>query len=378
MLPISRTQRPTQMKTAEGEPVKTAEGEPGMFRERPMSATNLFPNQTRAQHWMVGPKKRLLILGTGQLAIDLCHVILSQNKWLVDIVGFLDGKTERVGERLVNPGIVGTYDQLSQVVDRHHVNTIVVCLEDRRSTLPVQALLDCKAMGLDILDGHHLFEEASGRVSIDSLRPSALIFSTGFRRRLTSLVTKRLFDVVVSAIGLIVLIPLFAVVAAAIKLDSPGPVFYRQVRVGLRGRPYMIWKFRSMRQDAEKSGPRWAQANDPRISRVGWWLRKTRIDEVPQLVNVLRGEMSLVGPRPERPVFVQELRTIIPYYDIRHTVRPGVTGWAQVKFRYGASQEDSHTKLQYDLYYVKNLSLFLDLKILMHTIRVVMLGEGAY
>ena len=140
----------------------------------------------------------------------------------------------------------------------------------------------------------------------------------------------------------------------------------------------MIWKFRSMRQDAEKSGPRWAQVNDPRISRVGWWLRKTRIDELPQLVNVLKGEMSLVGPRPERPEFVKDLRTVIPYYDIRHTVRPGVTGWAQVKFRYGASQEDSHTKLQYDLYYVKNLSLFLDLKILMHTIRVVMLVEGAY
>jgi lipopolysaccharide/colanic/teichoic acid biosynthesis glycosyltransferase len=140
----------------------------------------------------------------------------------------------------------------------------------------------------------------------------------------------------------------------------------------------MIWKFRSMRQDAEKAGPRWADANDPRISRVGWWLRKTRIDEFPQLVNVLRGEMSLVGPRPERPVFVQDLRTIIPYYDIRHTVRPGVTGWAQVKFRYGASQEDSHMKLQYDLYYVKNLSLLLDLQILAHTIRVVMLGEGAY
>ena len=231
---------------------------------------------------------------------------------------------------------------------------------------------------MDICDGHHLFEEVSGRLSIDSLRPSVLIFSAGFRRRLISLVNKRLFDVVVSAVGLVMLIPLFALIAALIRLDSPGPVFYRQVRVGLRGRAYMIWKFRSMRQDAERSGPRWAQANDPRISRIGWWLRKTRIDEFPQLINVLRGEMSLVGPRPERPVFVQDLRITIPYYDIRHTVRPGVTGWAQVKFRYGASEKDSHTKLQYDLYYVKNLSLLLDLKILTHTIRVMMLGEGAY
>jgi sugar transferase (PEP-CTERM system associated) len=358
--------------------MKIVESECNKTSEVSVLVSSLFPEQAKAQRRMAGPKKRLLILGTSQLAVDLCRVVRSQNRWLIDIVGFLDGNMERVGERLVNPGIIGTYDQLFQVIEQHHVSTIAVCMEDRRSTLPVQALLDCKAMGLEILDGHHLFEEASGRLSIDSLRPSALIFSTGFRRRLTSRVSKRLLDVVVSVVGLVALIPLFAVVAAVIKLDSPGPVFYRQVRVGLRGRPYMIWKFRSMRQDAEKSGPRWAQANDPRISRAGWWLRKTRIDEFPQLVNVIRGEMSLVGPRPERPVFVQDLRTAIPYYDIRHTVRPGVTGWAQVRFRYGASQEDSHMKLQYDLYYVKNLSLFLDLKILMHTIRVMMLGEGAY
>jgi len=369
MPPISHTQVPIQMKTAEVEHNK--------FREEPMLGPSLFPDLVRASWRMPDFKKRLLILGTGRLAVDLCHVILSRNRWLIDVVGFLDGKAERVGERLVNPGIIGTYDQLAQVVELHHVNTIVVCLEDSRSILPVQTLLDFKAMGLDILDGHHMFEEASGRLSIDSLRPSALIFSTGFRRRLTSLVSKRIFDVVVSVVGIVVFIPLFVLIAALIRVDSRGPVFYRQVRVGLRGRPYMIWKFRSMRQDAEKFGPRWAQANDPRISRVGWWLRKTRIDEFPQLVNVLRGDMSLVGPRPERPVFVQDLRTIIPYYDIRHTVRPGVTGWAQVKFRYGASEGDSHTKLQYDLYYVKNLSLLLDLKIMAHTIRVMMLGEGA-
>ncbi|MEC4888819.1 MAG: TIGR03013 family PEP-CTERM/XrtA system glycosyltransferase [Nitrospira sp.] len=357
--------------------MKTVEFERNKFQEEPMLAPSLFPGQARGLWRMPGLKKRILILGTGQLAVDLCQVITSRNRWLVEIVGFLGGKTQRVETRLVNPGIVGTYDQLSEVVEQHRVDTIVVCLEDRRSVLPVQALLDSKAMGLEVLDGHHLFEEASGRLSIDSLRPSALIFSTGFRRRLPSLVSKRLLDVVASAVGLVVLTPLFILLAAVIRLDSPGPVFYRQVRVGLRGRPYMIWKFRSMRQDAEKSGPRWAQANDPRISRVGWWLRKTRLDELPQLINVLKGDMSLVGPRPERPVFVQDLRVNIPYYDIRHTVRPGVTGWAQVKFRYGASQEDSHTKLQYDLYYVKNLSLLLDLKILMHTIRVVMLGEGA-
>jgi len=362
-------QRPTQM--------KTAEVEHNRLGEEPVPALSIFTDRVKASWRMPSFKKRLLILGTGELAVDLCHVIRSQNRWLVDIVGFLDGKAERVMERLVNPGIIGTYDQLTQIVEQHRVDTIVVCMEDRRSILPVQALLDFKAMGLNILDGHHLLEMASGRLSIDSLRPSALIFSTGFRRRLTSLLSKRLLDTVVSAVGLVLLIPLFVLIAALIRVDSPGPVFYRQVRVGLRGQPYMIWKFRSMRQDAEKSGPRWAQNNDPRVSRVGWWMRKTRIDELPQLLNVLKGDMSLVGPRPERPVFVQDLRTIIPYYDIRHTVRPGVTGWAQVKFRYGASQEDSHTKLQYDLFYVKNFSLFLDLRILIRTIRVVMLGEGA-
>ena len=358
--------------------MKIVEVDHKRFHEESMLAPSLFQDQVKAKWRMPGLKKRLLILGTGQLAVDLCHVIVTRNKWLVEIVGFLDATVERVGERLVNPGIIGTYDQLALIVEQHHVDTIVVCLEDRRSILPVQALLDFKAMGLDILDGHHLFEEASGRLSIDSLRPSALIFSTGFRRRLASLVSKRLLDIAVSVLGLLVTVPLFLSVAVLIRLDSPGPVFYRQVRVGLRGRPYMIWKFRSMRQDAEKAGPRWAQANDPRISRVGWWLRKTRIDEFPQLVNVLRGDMSLVGPRPERPVFVQDLRMVIPYYDIRHTVRPGVTGWAQVKFRYGASQEDSHTKLQYDLYYVKNLSFLLDMKIMAHTIRVMLLGEGAH
>ena len=358
--------------------MKIIEVEHNKFYEEAMPAHSTLTDRARTSWGLPSLKKRILILGTGRLAVDLCHVIRAQDRWLVNIVGFLDGKAERIGERLGTPNIIGTYDQLAQIVEQHHVDTIVVCVEDRRSVLPINPLLDLKSMGLNILDGHHLLEERSGRLSIDSLRPSALIFSTGFRRRVVALVGKRLFDVVVSAVGLVLLIPFFAFIAALIRLDSPGTVFYRQVRVGLRGQPYMIWKFRSMRHDAEKSGPQWAKANDSRISRVGWWLRKTRIDELPQLVNVFRGEMSLVGPRPERPVFVQELRKDIPYFDLRHTVKPGVTGWAQVKFRYGASQEDSHTKLQYDLYYVKNLSFFLDVKILIHTIRVVMLGEGAH
>ena len=320
--------------------------------------------------------QRLLILGTGQLAKDLCQVLLSKRGCLFDVVGFLDRDSNRVGERLVNPGIIGTFEQLFETVERHRVQTIAVCLEDRRAVLPLQTLLDFKAMGLEVVDGHHLYEDESGRMSIDLLKPSALIFSTGFRRRIVTMRLKRLLDLVASATGLLMLAPFFVLVGILIKLDSLGPVLYRQTRVGARGQPYVIWKFRSMCQDAEMSGAQWAATEDPRTSRVGYWLRRWRIDELPQLFNVLKGEMSLVGPRPERPVFVQELRSIIPYYDIRHTVTPGITGWAQIRFGYGASAEDAHVKLQYDLYYVKNLSLALDFRILSETARVVLHGEG--
>jgi sugar transferase (PEP-CTERM system associated) len=322
-------------------------------------------------------KRRMLILGAGKLAGELCRVVRSQRFGLVEIVGALAEENEGVEGHPDRPGIIGTHEQLTQVVEELRVNTIVDCLQDRRAVLPVEQLLDLKAMGIDVLDGHQLFEEVSGRLSVDSLRPSALIFSSGFKQSMVSHVTKRLVDILVSTGGLLMLFPLFLLVAVLIKIDSPGPVIYRQFRVGWRGRPFLIWKFRSMRQDAEKLGPQWAQAGDPRISRVGWWLRKTRIDEFPQLINVLRGEMSLVGPRPERPMFVQDLRKVIPYYDLRHTVRPGITGWAQIKFRYGASAEDAHMKLQYDLYYVKRLSLPLDTRILVQTVRVMLLGEGA-
>lgn len=323
-------------------------------------------------------RKRILILGTGQLAVDVCRALMLEKPWTATVVGFLAREPHRVGEALINPGIIGTFGQLAQVIDRNEVDTVVVCLEDRRAILPLQALLELKTKGLEIVEGQSMFEKTAGRLSIDLLNPSALIFSTGFRRRVSVVALKRALDCLLSVCGLIALSPLALIVAILIKADSPGPVFYRQVRVGLHGRPYLIWKFRSMRQDAETDGPRWAQANDPRISRIGKWLRKMRIDELPQLLNVIKGEMSLVGPRPERPLFVQELREKIPYYDIRHSVRPGITGWAQVKFRYGASQQDAHTKLQYDLYYVKNLSMPLDLKVLLHTVRVMVRGEGAY
>jgi len=301
----------------------------------------------------------------------------SRRNVFTDVVGVLAKESEHVGDEFAGMKILGTMDQLIEIVERHRVNTIAVCLKDRRAVLPVHTLLDLKSIGVDIRDGHHIYEEVSGRLPIDELNPSAIIFSTGFRRGVFVRIAKRFVDLLVSTVGLVLLFPVMALVGILIKLDSPGPIFYQQVRVGLHARPYMIWKFRSMFIDAENDGAQWALEADPRISRVGWWLRKWRLDEIPQLFNVIKGEMSLVGPRPERPVFVKELRSVIPYYDIRHAVRPGITGWAQTQFRYGASAEDAHVKLQYDLYYVKNLSMGLDFRILMDTIRVILLGNGA-
>jgi sugar transferase (PEP-CTERM system associated) len=319
----------------------------------------------------------MLFLGAGKLSRELYRAVLSQRPGSVEITGALIGENERLEWSPNMPGVIGTYGELAQIVEQLRVDTIVVCLEDRRLVLPVEQLLYFKAMGMDVLDGHQLFEEVSGRLSVESLRPSAVIFSPGFKRPIVSRITKRLVDILVSTGGLLMLLPLFSLIAIMIKVDSPGPVVYRQVRVGRRGRSFSIWKFRTMQQDAEKSGPQWAQSDDPRIFHVGRWLRKARLDELPQLINVLRGEMSLVGPRPERPEFVKDLRKSIPYYDLRHTVRPGITGWAQIKFRYGASAEDAHVKLQYDLYYVKRFSFALDMRILAQTVRVVLLGEGA-
>ncbi len=322
-------------------------------------------------------RKRVLILGTDHLALELCRSMIGKHGGAYKVVGFLHRDVTRVGERLLNPSIIGTFEQLYEIVEQWRVDTVAVCLEDRRGGLPVQTLLDLKAMGLEVVDGHDLYERESGRLSIDLLKPSSLIFSTGFRRFKVLMACKRLIDVFASTVGLIAVAPLFLVLAAIIRLDSPGPVFYRQVRVGFHGQPFVIWKFRSMRYDAEDGGVRWADVDDPRVTRVGRWLRRWRVDELPQLINVFKGEMSLIGPRPERPTFVQDLRRTIPYYDVRHTVRPGVSGWAQVRFQYAGSAEETHEKLQYDLYYVKNLSLILDLRILLETVRVMLQGAGA-
>ena len=324
-----------------------------------------------------GLRKRVLILGDGGLASNLARVLLTTGRNRFDVIGFLAKDRAYVGAPSMSPTVIGTIDQLFEITENHKIQTIAVCFEDRRGTMPLDALLDIKSLGVEVVDGHRMYEAECGRLSIDELKPSFLIFSQGFRRKPVVMIFKRIVDMVGALLGLFLLAPLLVLIAVLIKIDSPGPVFYRQTRVGLHGYPYVLRKFRSMRQNAEAEGVKWAAVSDDRVTKVGYWLRRLRLDELPQFINVLKGEMSLVGPRPERPHFVQELRTLIPFYDLRHTVRPGITGWAQTCFQYAASLEDSHMKLQYDLYYVKNLSLWLDIRILLRTFHVVLLGTGA-
>jgi sugar transferase (PEP-CTERM system associated) len=284
-----------------------------------------------------------------------------------------------VGAPVLNPGVVGSIDDIPALISQLNVHRVVVSLSEARGKLPMDRLLDLRLRGGVMFD--HLasvYEEYTGKIAVENLRPSWLIFSDGFRKTRPLLFLKRVADVVLSAVGLLLLSPVMAIVAALVKLTSPGPALYHQERVGLNGRTFTVHKFRTMRSDAEKgTGPVWATANDSRVTTVGRFLRRTRLDEIPQLWNVLRGDMSFVGPRPERPTFVEQLSAQIPFYPQRHVVKPGVTGWAQVRYTYGASVEDAIEKLQYDLYYIKNMSLALDLVIVLETIKTVVLRRGA-
>jgi sugar transferase (PEP-CTERM system associated) len=257
------------------------------------------------------------------------------------------------------------------------VEEIVVAVEERRGGLPVDDLLNCKIKGLRVIDYSTFFERETGRVDLDVLNPSWLIFSDGFSTGGPQRAAKRVFDIAASLILLAFSLPVLVFAAIAVRLDSTGPILYRQERVGMNGEPFMLLKFRSMRSDAEKDGmPRWAAEEDPRITRVGQFIRMTRIDELPQIFNVLAGDMSFIGPRPERPFFVEELSAKIPYYSARHGVKPGISGWAQLNYPYGASIEDAREKLQYDLYYIKNYSLFLDFSVMLQTARVILWPQG--
>jgi sugar transferase (PEP-CTERM system associated) len=321
---------------------------------------------------------RVLILGTGVPAQKVAREMLKRAPIGYRVLGFLTEHEAEVGRTLVNPSVLGTLADLPRLAAWQAATLIVVAQEDRRKRLPVDLLLRCRMAGVRVVEGADLFEGLSGRIPLRDLRPSWLIFSGGFHKPRVLASFKRAGEAVVAGALLALAAPLAALAAAAVRLSSPGPALYRQTRVGLAGKAFELLKWRTMRADAEEaSGPVWATGeHDPRVTRLGRLLRKTRLDELPQLWNVLRGDMSFVGPRPERPHFVQKLREVIPYYDERHSVRPGITGWAQVKFPYGSTIEDAEEKLEYDLYYVKHMSLLLDLAIVLETVKVMLLGRG--
>jgi sugar transferase (PEP-CTERM system associated) len=318
--------------------------------------------------------RRTLILGSGALARELASMIRSNPSHGLELVGMLARDRGMID---AEAGIIGTYGDLYDVVMREGASIVLVAYPDRRGTLPVEQLLEVKFRGVEVEEGVDFFERTNGKIYVRELKPSQLIFAEGFTARTTTRRLKRILDVVTAGIGLVLAAPLMLLTVIAIKIDSRGPALYKQVRAGEFGRLFTILKFRSMRADAEKGGAQFAKENDDRVTRVGKFIRKTRLDELPQLWNVLKGEMSMVGPRPERPVFIEQLEQQVPFFKQRLYVKPGVTGHAQVRCRYGASAEDMLEKLQYDLYYIKSYSVLFDLSIILDTVKVVLLRIGA-
>jgi sugar transferase (PEP-CTERM system associated) len=319
---------------------------------------------------------RVLVLGTGAIGKVIAGLVETGARPF-SIVGFLDDNPNAPETVPAPYALLGKIQDQPALVEESRPDLIVVAQMNRRGNFPAKALIDCRMRGIQVEDWPTFYEKETGKILVTDLRPSWLIFSDGFVKTPRTEIVKRFVDVGLSLVALALSLPVMALIALAIKLESRGPALFRQPRLGQNGRVFILKKFRSMREDAEKlTGPVWAQQEDPRVTRVGSFLRKTRLDELPQLFNVLVGDMSFIGPRPERPEFVYELQKQIPFYMERLSVKPGITGWAQVKYRYGASVEDALEKLQYDLYYIKNLSLFLDLVILIATIQVVLFARG--
>ena len=319
-----------------------------------------------------------LVLGAGECGKTV-YRLLSSPLSPYEVRGFLDDDPANQGKRVGTSAVLGTRDQLNKVTKQIWAKAAILATPRNGHPHVIREILDARLNGVEVLEMPTVYERLTGRVPVRHIEDEWLLFAEGFYLLSKEYVQKlkRLMDIGVSGLLLLGLTPLMILTALAIRLDSPGPIFYRQTRVGKGGKCFTVSKFRSMCRNAESQGAQWAKKEDPRVTRVGRWIRLLRIDEIPQLVNVFRGEMSLIGPRPERPEFVKELEKVIPYYGVRHSVPPGVTGWAQVNYPYGASVEDALHKLEYDLYYIKNMSLLLDIKILLRTIGVVLLGEGA-
>ena len=315
--------------------------------------------------------ERVYVVGTGERAQRLVQGLRQNPEIGVEIASWT-GKLEGAVTR------EAVAAHLMDVVKKQKVHRVIVAVPDRRGTTPMKELLELRMQGVKIEEAASWLEKISGKIEVENLYPSWLVFNEGFRRSAVFVLVRRVLSIIISLIGLLLALPLLPFVALAVRLDSEGPVFYTQTRVGKRGRLFKVVKFRTMRQDAESSsGAQWAADNDPRITRVGRFLRMSRLDEIPQLWCVLKGDMAFVGPRPERPEFIEGLSKEIPYYGVRHMVRPGVTGWAQIKYKYGSTIEDAREKLQYDLYYIKHASIGLDLVIMFMTVKIVILGRGA-
>jgi sugar transferase (PEP-CTERM system associated) len=333
-------------------------------------------------HYLMGHPEigeKILVVGTGQSAKDTAEAVLERRDAGYRIVGFVTENGVQPHSKISDVEVLGTTEQLEEIVKSEKVDRIVIAVRERRGTFPTETLLKMSLAGfVNIEECTSFFERVTGQVHVDMLRPSWLIFDGRGRETRLSSVARELVHRGMALVGLILSLPISIVTAILIKLESKGPIFYRQERVGGHGRVFKVIKFRSMRTDAEKDGlPIWATAADDRTTRVGRVIRKIRVDEIPQFWNIIKGEMSFVGPRPERPHFVEQLANEIPFYEHRHLTAPGLTGWAQIKYPYGASVEDARQKLQYDLYYIKNQSLALDLVIMLETIKTVLFRKGS-
>ena len=332
-------------------------------------------------HWFLGHPdfgERILIVGSGNLAVELAREVLNRPDAGYRIAGFVGTDAELLGKSLINPRVIGLTEDLDKVVKRENIDRIVVAMGERRGQLPTDKLLQLSLAGdVTIEEGASFYERITGRVSLNMLRPSWLIFTGRGRQKKMAGLARSAVHWLVALLGALLSLPIVIVTAILIKLESRGPVFYKQDRVGKNGRPFTLIKFRSMGVDAEQDGPVWASKRDSRTTRVGRVIRKIRVDEIPQFWHILKGEMSFVGPRPERPHFVAQLAELIPFYEQRHLIAPGLTGWAQIKYPYGASMEDARQKLQYDLFYIKNQGLILDAIIIFETIKIILFGRGA-
>ncbi|MCP9492850.1 MAG: TIGR03013 family PEP-CTERM/XrtA system glycosyltransferase [Pyrinomonadaceae bacterium MAG19_C2-C3] len=334
-----------------------------------------------AVHWLMGHPsmgERLVVVGSGDAAIEIAREVISRRDMGFRVVGFVDNRPGLIGKSLINPRVIGLTNELGDIIKRERIDRVIVAMGERRGQFPTDQLLSLSLSGgVQIEESAAFYERLTGRVQLDMLRPSWLIFSGRKRQARTSHIARMTMHRGVALIGAIVSLPICLITIILIKLESKGAVLYAQERVGLNGKPFTVLKFRSMRADAEKDGPVWARTEDERVTRVGRFIRKVRIDEIPQFWNILKGDMNFVGPRPERPHFVRQLAEEIPFYDQRHLVAPGLTGWAQIKYPYGATVEDARQKLQYDLYYIKNQSLMLDAIIIFETVKTILFGHGA-